>query len=151
MYAKHQHQSSQGTFKSILPSKVDVNKRGLLHDAENRTMFGHYTAPIRKEEDTEEVFRVASLVQESFANSKFASRNNSVALGMNHAVRSIHQRCDTVTSTADSYQGNMRDRIAAAQNKRRQSPSIAAAKFFPRDFFYNKDGPKEVVPCQQPN
>jgi len=66
-----------------------MKKRGLLHDAKNGTMFGHYTAPMRKEEDTEEVFRVASFVQESLANSKFASRNNSVALGMNQAVRLI--------------------------------------------------------------
>ena len=36
---------------------------------------------------------------------------------------------------------SIRDRIAAAQNKRRQSPSIAAAGFFPKDFFYNKTGP----------
>jgi len=60
-----------------------MNRLGFPHEAENGTMFGHYTATIRKKEDAEEMLKVAQIVQESFASSKFASRNNSVAHEMN--------------------------------------------------------------------
>ena len=60
-----------------------------------------------------------------------------------------HPRCETTlgvsqatTTTAEVL--SLREKIAAAQCKRRQSPSIVAAKFFPRDFFYNKGNPAQA-------
>jgi hypothetical protein len=44
-----------------------MNRLGFPHEAENGTMFGHYTATIRKKEDAEEMLKVAQIVQESFA------------------------------------------------------------------------------------
>ena len=79
--------------------------------------------------------------------SRFANRNNSVQMNAGGAGR-LSRMCDSTTDQISTK--TMRDRIIAAQNnKRRQSPSIAAAKFFPKDFFYNKAGQGGMAVQQQ--
>ena len=91
-------------------------------------------------------------LQSSCPASRFASRNNSIVNGIYSQPSQQrsgphpghHQkRCETSVNMAVSSEHgtsamSTRDRIAIAQSKRRQSPSIAAANFFPHDFFYNK-------------